>query len=165
MQTFGEAANLEMGYAAVAECVYYTPPFRHFLFGEVYNRIAVRSPPRRRRHPTTILPRPVGGHMAPDVTATQSPGIAALPDGWHHIRAIDLTHDASMRVQTLKGVPRCIRGQFLRIMHQCLHIVEMTHRAQDRHPEATFKLCMEDTAAFETLCDVAERMARTRFGT
>jgi hypothetical protein len=62
----------------------------------------------------------------------QTPGAARLPDGWQHLRILDVMAELNLRVRTLKKVPKCIRGAYLRIMTQSMVAVESAHRRLDR---------------------------------
>eukprot|EP00959_Pyramimonas_sp_CCMP1952_P416933 8735021-Pyramimonas_sp.AAC.1 len=48
------------------------------------------------------------------------PGVARLPNGWHHLRSINMKEEIDVNARAFKALPRCIRDSYLRILTQCL---------------------------------------------
>ena len=59
-------------------------------------------------------------------------GVARLPDVWHLLDNINLVSELELRVRTLKSVPKCIKGHFLRILTQSMAAVVSSHEAHER---------------------------------
>ena len=107
----------EATFVAVALHMWRDVPMRLSLQGSIPHRIDASEAGQSTRLPS----------QAPQTNSRSSPAVARLPDAWAQLDAVDLQQEIQIGIKTTKGVPRCIRGAYHRILTQALVAVERAH--------------------------------------